>query len=155
MMDALEQVVRGAYQLGALRASDAAEAFYAARDWKLWQGPSFALTPAGITRTLERARRLSQAHKKKKNIAELSVQLKTNLKNVPHLQEACITSGVFGLVLFTGAMLNADCSNFCFGCSLQMIDAYGSMDSLRNSWQTRCCRTITTSRAAMVCTAFW
>ena len=29
MMDALEQVVRGAYQLGALRASDAAEAFYA------------------------------------------------------------------------------------------------------------------------------
>jgi aminoglycoside 2'-N-acetyltransferase I len=38
--------------LGALRASDAAEAFYAARDWKLWQGSSFALTPAGITRTL-------------------------------------------------------------------------------------------------------
>ena len=54
MMDALEQVVRGAYQLGALRASDAAETFYAARDWKLWQGPSFALTPAGITRTLEK-----------------------------------------------------------------------------------------------------
>ena len=54
MMDALEQVVRGAYQLGALRASDAAEAFYAARDWKLWQGPSSALTPAGITRTVEK-----------------------------------------------------------------------------------------------------
>ena len=45
--------MRGAYQLGALGASDEAEAFYAARDWMLWQGPSLALTPAGISRTEE------------------------------------------------------------------------------------------------------
>lgn len=53
MMDALERVVRGAYEIGALGATDAAAAFYAARGWKLWQGPSSALTPAGIRRTGE------------------------------------------------------------------------------------------------------
>ena len=53
MMDALETVVRGAYQLGALGATDEAAAFYAARGWVLWQGPSSALTPSGIRRTEE------------------------------------------------------------------------------------------------------
>ena len=53
MMDALEQVIRGGYELGALGAADAAAAFYAARGWKLWQGPTSALTPAGIVRTAE------------------------------------------------------------------------------------------------------
>ena len=53
MMDALERVVRGAYELGALGATDEAAAFYAARGWQLWQGPSSALTPAGIMRTEE------------------------------------------------------------------------------------------------------
>lgn len=53
MMDALEQVVRGAYDLGALGATDEAADFYAARGWKLWQGPTSALTPAGIERTEE------------------------------------------------------------------------------------------------------
>jgi aminoglycoside 2'-N-acetyltransferase I len=53
MMDALERVVRGAYELGALGATDEAAAFYAARGWQLWQGPSSALTPAGIVRTEE------------------------------------------------------------------------------------------------------
>jgi len=53
MMDALERVVRGAYELGALGASDAGAAFYVARGWQLWQGPSSALTPAGIRRTEE------------------------------------------------------------------------------------------------------
>jgi aminoglycoside 2'-N-acetyltransferase I len=53
MMDALERVVRGAYELGALGASDAGAAFYVARGWRLWQGPSSALTPAGIRRTEE------------------------------------------------------------------------------------------------------
>jgi aminoglycoside 2'-N-acetyltransferase I len=43
MMDALETVVRGAYELGALGAADEAAAFYAARGWMLWQGPSSAL----------------------------------------------------------------------------------------------------------------
>jgi aminoglycoside 2'-N-acetyltransferase I len=45
--------VRGAYEIGALGATDAAAAFYAARGWKLWQGPSSALTPAGVKRTGE------------------------------------------------------------------------------------------------------
>jgi aminoglycoside 2'-N-acetyltransferase I len=51
MMDALERVVRGAYEVGALGATDEAADFYAARGWKLWQGPTSALTPTGIART--------------------------------------------------------------------------------------------------------
>jgi aminoglycoside 2'-N-acetyltransferase I len=51
MMQALERVVRGAYDLGALGATDEAAAFYAARGWSLWRGPSAALTPRGIQRT--------------------------------------------------------------------------------------------------------
>ncbi|MEP7020856.1 MAG: GNAT family N-acetyltransferase [Pseudonocardiales bacterium] len=51
MMAALERVVGGAYDLGALAASDAAADFYAARGWQLWQGPSSALTPTGVTTT--------------------------------------------------------------------------------------------------------
>ena len=53
MMEALERVVRGAYELGALGATDEAAGFYAARGWDLWQGPTSALTPTGITRTEE------------------------------------------------------------------------------------------------------
>ncbi|HEX9537850.1 MAG TPA: GNAT family N-acetyltransferase [Streptosporangiaceae bacterium] len=51
MMDALERVIRGAYDLGALGATDEAAGFYASRGWKLWQGPTSALTPTGIERT--------------------------------------------------------------------------------------------------------
>ena len=51
MMEALERVVRGAYELGALSASDAAADFYAARGWKRWLGPTSALTPTGVART--------------------------------------------------------------------------------------------------------
>ncbi len=51
MMDELERVIRNAYDLGALGATDEAAAFYAARGWQLWQGPSSALTPDGIVRT--------------------------------------------------------------------------------------------------------
>ena len=51
MMDALERVVRGAYVIGALGATDEAADFYAARGWQLWQGPTSALTPTGIERT--------------------------------------------------------------------------------------------------------
>jgi aminoglycoside 2'-N-acetyltransferase I len=53
MMAALERVVRGAYDLGALSSTEEALAFYAARGWQLWQGPSSALTPAGIVRTAD------------------------------------------------------------------------------------------------------
>ncbi len=51
MMTALERVVRGAYDLGALGATDEAVDFYLSRGWLRWQGPAFALTPAGVVRT--------------------------------------------------------------------------------------------------------
>lgn len=51
LMAALERVARAAYDLGALSATDVAGAFYAARGWQLEQGPSSALTPAGVVRT--------------------------------------------------------------------------------------------------------
>ncbi|MEO3758958.1 GNAT family N-acetyltransferase [Mycobacterium sp. B14F4] len=51
VMDAVEQVVRGAYQLGALSASEAARHIYTARGWLPWEGPTSVLAPAGLTRT--------------------------------------------------------------------------------------------------------
>jgi aminoglycoside 2'-N-acetyltransferase I len=53
MMEALERVVRGAYELGALGTTGEAADFYAARGWERWRGPTSALTPAGIARTEE------------------------------------------------------------------------------------------------------
>ncbi|MDH6135427.1 aminoglycoside 2'-N-acetyltransferase I [Kitasatospora sp. MAA4] len=53
MMQALERMIRRAYDLGALGAADAAGDFYAARGWQLWQGPTSALTPEGVVRTAE------------------------------------------------------------------------------------------------------
>jgi aminoglycoside 2'-N-acetyltransferase I len=51
MMQALERVVRAAYDLGALGATDEAAPMYSARGWKRWRGPLSAITPTGITRT--------------------------------------------------------------------------------------------------------
>lgn len=51
LMDELEKVIRGAYELGALGTTELARGFYEARGWQLWQGPSSALTPRGIERT--------------------------------------------------------------------------------------------------------
>jgi aminoglycoside 2'-N-acetyltransferase I len=51
MMEALERVVRGAYELGALGATDAAVAFYAGRGWQAWRGTTWALTPGDRVRT--------------------------------------------------------------------------------------------------------
>jgi aminoglycoside 2'-N-acetyltransferase I len=51
VMDAAEQVLRGAYQLGALSSSDAGRRIYVARGWLPWQGPTSVLTPAGVRRT--------------------------------------------------------------------------------------------------------
>jgi aminoglycoside 2'-N-acetyltransferase I len=51
MMAALERVIRGAYDLGALGSTEAAAGFYAACGWRQWEGPTSALTPAGIART--------------------------------------------------------------------------------------------------------
>ncbi|MBR7673077.1 GNAT family N-acetyltransferase [Streptomyces daliensis] len=53
MMREVERVVRGAYELGALSASEDAVDFYAARGWRPWQGPTSVLTPAGARRTPE------------------------------------------------------------------------------------------------------
>jgi len=51
MMGALERVIRAAYDLGALSASQAAVRLYERRGWQRWQGPTSTLTPAGILRT--------------------------------------------------------------------------------------------------------
>jgi aminoglycoside 2'-N-acetyltransferase I len=40
-----------AYDLGALSATDAGSALYLSRGWRLWAGPTSALTPSGIRRT--------------------------------------------------------------------------------------------------------
>jgi aminoglycoside 2'-N-acetyltransferase I len=53
MLGALERVVRRAYDLGALGATDEAVPLYTARGWKLWEGPSSAFTPDGIRRTTD------------------------------------------------------------------------------------------------------
>jgi len=53
VMGALERVLRGAYDLGALGSTDEGAGFYAARGWQLWRGPSSALTPEGIRRTAD------------------------------------------------------------------------------------------------------
>jgi aminoglycoside 2'-N-acetyltransferase I len=51
LMDALERVIRGAYELGALGATDEGARFYAGRGWKRWEGPTSTLAPTGIVRT--------------------------------------------------------------------------------------------------------
>jgi aminoglycoside 2'-N-acetyltransferase I len=53
MMVALEQVIRGAYDVGALGAGDQAEGFYLKRGWQRWQGPTSTFTATGIARTEE------------------------------------------------------------------------------------------------------
>ena len=52
-MDAIERVVRSAYDLGALGATDEALRLYTAHGWQRWEGPTSALTPGGIVRTEE------------------------------------------------------------------------------------------------------
>ena len=53
VMDAIEQVIRGAYQIGALSSSHIGEKIYRPRGWLQWQGPTSVLSPAGPTRTPE------------------------------------------------------------------------------------------------------
>ncbi len=53
VLDALEQVLRGAYQLGALSATEAGLALYLPRGWQQWTGPTSVLAPTGVTRTPE------------------------------------------------------------------------------------------------------
>lgn len=51
LLDGVEQVMRGAYQLGALSSSTKARGLYARRGWLPWDGPTSVLTPSGPTPT--------------------------------------------------------------------------------------------------------
>jgi aminoglycoside 2'-N-acetyltransferase I len=51
LLDAVEQVMRGAYQLGALSSTVRASGLYASRGWLSWRGPTWVLAPTGPTRT--------------------------------------------------------------------------------------------------------
>ncbi len=49
--DACEQVIRGAYRLGALSSSDRGRRLYTLRGWLPWDGPTSVMAPAGTKRT--------------------------------------------------------------------------------------------------------
>jgi aminoglycoside 2'-N-acetyltransferase I len=51
VLTALETVIRGGYEIGALGASDQAVELYVRRGWRLWRGTVSAMTPRGIERT--------------------------------------------------------------------------------------------------------
>jgi aminoglycoside 2'-N-acetyltransferase I len=51
LFDGVEQVIRGAYQVGAASSSDAGRGVYAARGWLPWRGPTSVLAPTGPVRT--------------------------------------------------------------------------------------------------------
>lgn len=51
VMGALEAIIRGAYELGALSASADGAPLYTARGWRHWGGPTSVLSPRGIERT--------------------------------------------------------------------------------------------------------
>ena len=53
MMEALEPIIEAAYDIGALGATDEAVSLYEHRGWVRWLGPTSAITPAGIRRTLD------------------------------------------------------------------------------------------------------
>ncbi|MFI7585957.1 GNAT family N-acetyltransferase [Spongisporangium articulatum] len=51
VMAELERVVRAAYDLGALGATDDGAPFYASRGWRPWPGTTSTLTTSGLVRT--------------------------------------------------------------------------------------------------------
>jgi aminoglycoside 2'-N-acetyltransferase I len=53
LLDGVEQVLRGAYQVGALSSSARARRLYASRGWTPWLGPTSVLAPSGPSRTAE------------------------------------------------------------------------------------------------------
>jgi aminoglycoside 2'-N-acetyltransferase I len=53
LMAPLERIIRAAYDVGALGATDEAIPFYESRGWRRWEGPTSALTPQGVVRTAE------------------------------------------------------------------------------------------------------
>jgi aminoglycoside 2'-N-acetyltransferase I len=55
MMGRVERVVRAAYDLGALGATDEAMTLYRGRGWQVWRGVLSAFTPSGIVPTPDEA----------------------------------------------------------------------------------------------------
>jgi aminoglycoside 2'-N-acetyltransferase I len=55
LMVRLEEIVRGAYDFGALGASDEGMGLYLRRGWQVWRGPLRAMTPEGVVDTPEEA----------------------------------------------------------------------------------------------------
>jgi aminoglycoside 2'-N-acetyltransferase I len=53
VMEPLERIIRRAYDLGALGATDAGAALYSGRGWLRWEGRLSALTPGGVQHTPE------------------------------------------------------------------------------------------------------
>lgn len=53
LLDGIEQVIRGAYHLGAVSSSAEGRGVYSARGWLPWTGPTAVLSPTGTTRTPE------------------------------------------------------------------------------------------------------
>jgi aminoglycoside 2'-N-acetyltransferase I len=51
VMAALETIIEGAYEIGALSSSEAAFDFYASRGWQLWTGTASVISPHGIRGT--------------------------------------------------------------------------------------------------------
>ena len=51
VMQSLEPVIRGAYELGALAAGEEAGRLYTKLGWQRWRGATWSLTPHGIERT--------------------------------------------------------------------------------------------------------
>ncbi|OBY32108.1 GNAT family N-acetyltransferase [Mycolicibacter kumamotonensis] len=53
VLDACEQVIRGAFELGSLSSADISRRLYTARGWLPWRGPTSVLSPTGPVRTPE------------------------------------------------------------------------------------------------------
>jgi aminoglycoside 2'-N-acetyltransferase I len=53
VMTALGDVIRRAYDLGALGATDEAVPLYTGLSWRKWEGATYALTPDGVRRTAD------------------------------------------------------------------------------------------------------
>lgn len=51
VLDSCEQVIRGAFELGALSSADVSRRLYTARGWLPWRGPVSVLAPTGPVRT--------------------------------------------------------------------------------------------------------
>jgi aminoglycoside 2'-N-acetyltransferase I len=53
LMAAMGRIVRAAYDVGGLGATDAGVSLYTAHGWQQWQGPTSVLSPDGVVRTEE------------------------------------------------------------------------------------------------------